>query len=368
MLRKIRWAMAITTVGLACQLEGFAWGQDLPAAPVPVSPSSPVQPGQVSGQGNLPAPPAPTVTPGPINLPPPPPPPPGYIPVEGPYPRREVFLDQPFSPPPGWFFNLQVDSVGTHIKNRLTAPVTVDPLGVDTVHLAGAELDWTGAPHFELGYRFPDNLGEVMVAYKLVDTEGNAILPGYDLDGSDGFLHSRFNMNVVDIDYATPELPITQKWNVKFRAGARIAAIYFDNNAQGQFIDQRVTNDFVGGGPHGGFDVWRRLGGSGLALFGRLDTGVVFGRVKQRYEDFFIVDDGSGNAVSLSGETDVHHTQAVPMLGLELGLSWTPLHFWHWTRFDFGYTFEQWWDVGHAGGSQADITSQGVFLKASLAF
>ena len=70
----------------------------------------------------------------------------------------------------------------------------------------------------------------------------------------------------------------------------------------------------------------------------------------------------------LSGTTSQHGSQAVPVLGLQAGLAWTPMHNWRWLRFSGGYTFEQWWDVGKVAGSSADLTSQGLFLRTELHF
>jgi hypothetical protein len=56
------------------------------------------------------------------------------------------------------------------------------------------------------------------------------------------------------------------------------------------------------------------------------------------------------------------------MLSFQAGLAWTPGWRHLWSRYSFGYTFDQWWDIGTAGPSQADLTIQGVFLRAEYAF
>ena len=55
------------------------------------------------------------------------------------------------------------------------------------------------------------------------------------------------------------------------------------------------------------------------------------GRISQAFEETVTAVDGS----MIGGATNVHHTQAVPTLGFEAGLSWTPSPAWGWRRFTF---------------------------------
>jgi hypothetical protein len=347
----------------------------LPLAPVPVVPSSPpansppeLVPPPAAAQTPAPAPsPLPPPGPGPVYVPPPGP---GYVPLPPPplvypYPEpRRPWLDQPPAPLPGFVFNLDFDLVGVHIRNHLQAPVVTDSSGTAyLVQLPGASLDWTGSPRFELGYRFPQGCGEFLISYRFLGTEGRDTLAGFDLDGSDVPLHSRLNMNVVDLDYATPEFSPIAHWKAQGRIGARIATVYFDSLANGYYIDAESSNNYVGGGPHFGLDAWRLLDVPGLAFFTRLDGAVLFGRVHQSYELDYVNPDGSVSG----GATDVNHTQTVPILSFLAGLSWTPCRY-HWSRYSLGYVIEQWWDVGHAGASNADLISQGLFIRAEFTF
>ena len=77
---------------------------------------------------------------------------------------------------------------------------------------------------------------------------------------------------------------------------------------------------------------------------------------------------GSLLGAMIGGATNVHHTQAVPTLGFEAGLSWTPSPAWGWRRFTFCYVFEHWWDLGNAAGSRAELTAQGIFFRGEFGY
>lgn len=339
---------------------GLVWAsalaaQELPSAPVPVAP-----PG-----ASAPAAPAPSP-----RLSPPPPPAP-LPPISAPYQENnggllpgDPLLDRPGSPPPGWFASLELNVLAPHIQNRLQGQVAVDGFVPDTVHLPTAPLDWTGAPRLDIGYRLPEGCGEFLVGYRFLVSEGTNLLYGFDLDGGDAFLKSRLNMNVIDLDYASREYSLGRYWDMKWRVGGRIAVVYFDSLAEGVFLEQKTSNHFVGGGPHAGLDLWRSLDWPGLSLFGRIDGATVIGQISQSFEETF--PDENGNLVGAA--TLVHHTQAVPVLGVQAGLSWTPYWRRHLSRYALGYEFERWWSVGDAGDSQANITTQGVFFRAEFGF
>jgi hypothetical protein len=282
----------------------------------------------------------------------------------GAFVRGEPLLDHPVSAPPGWFVGIDLSVLGPHIKNRLQAPVTVNGFEPNTVHLPTAELDWVGSPRFELGYRFPEGVGELLVSYRFLATEGSDTLSAFDLDGSEGFLKSRLNLDVVDIDYASCECSLYAHWTMKWRVGVRIADVFFSSRADGLFIEQRTSNNFVGAGPHVGLDLWRSLSIPGLALFGRIEGAGVIGEIHQSFEEKFFLDDGR----LVGGATTAHDTQFLPVLTFRTGLSWTPCRNFHWSRFAFGYELEQWWNLGEAGGSHAELTTQGIFFSGEFTF
>jgi hypothetical protein len=233
----------------------------------------------------------------------------------------------------------------------------------EQVSLPTAELDWTASPRIELGYRFSQGFGEFLLAYHSVVSEGTGTLADFDFDGGQGFLKTRLDLNVLDLDYASREFSLGPHWDMKWKVGARLASVFFDSRATGFFLDQRVSNQFYGAGPHLGLDLWRYLNGPELALFARFEGAALLGDIKQTFGETVAVDD-----LRLGGVNTVRQDQTVPVVGLQLGLGWTPCWSGNWLRFAAGYEIEQWWSVGRAGASRGDLTIQGLFLRGEWSF
>jgi Legionella pneumophila major outer membrane protein precursor len=362
MARKISSLLAFT-VFASCVPASLS--QDLPPGPTPIVPSSPpsqMPPAAAPNGAPAALPPATDSPHGPAPLLPP-----TYAPYQdrnGPLLRGDPLIDRPFYPQPGWFATVELDVLAPHIKNRLIAPVTLDGFEPNTVHLPTAELDWVGSPRFEFGYRCAEGLGEILFSFRFLDSEGNDTISNFDLDGSDGFLKSRLSLDVLDIDYGSREYSLAPCWDMKWKVGIRLADVFFDSRADGYFLEQRTRNLFYGAGPHVGVDLWRSFSVPGLGLFCRVEAASLFGQVRQRFEESVLFDDGT----LLGAETSVRHTQAVPVLDTQFGVSWTPAWHRHWSRFSTGYQFEQWWDLGQAGDSRAELTLQGIFFRAEFNF
>jgi hypothetical protein len=301
--------------------------------------------------------------PGPLGPPPPGPPPTTlFQDRNGPLLKGDPLLDRPGDPPPGWFAEVDVGLLGVHVKNALVAPVKVPPFGTDLVHVPGAELDWTGVPRLAVGYRLDQGCGEFLVSYRTLETDGNADIPNYDVLG-DGLLHSRLNLNVLDLDYASREYSLAPCWDMKWLVGCRVAGVFYDSRVEGLFEQQRVSNNFVGAGPHLGLALGRYLGSPGLRAYGKVESAFLLGQIRQSFEETFTVDD----SLVGGGATDVRTTQAVPVLAFETGLSWEPEYYDH-MRFTFGYQFEQWWYLGQTSLSRAELTDQGIFFRSEFNF
>ncbi|HLJ94605.1 MAG TPA: Lpg1974 family pore-forming outer membrane protein [Gemmataceae bacterium] len=371
---KVRMLSGVAALGaILWSLHGY--GQELPPTPVPVVPSASNSPAPAPGgqspetvpqyPASSPISPAPLMPPALLYTPISP-----YQDNNGPLLRGDPLLDRPHSPGPGCFWALELNVVAPQIKNRLQAPVAINsPIlqepGIqgflpNLVHLPTAELDWTGAPRFELGYRFPEGFGELLLSYRFLVTEGRDVIPYFDF-GDDGFLKSRLDMHAIDLDYGSREFSLDPHWDMKWRAGVRLANVYFDSLAVGFFREESTTNHFIGAGPHVGLDLWRTLDIPGLGLFLRLEGASVIGQISQGFERI-VADDTS----VAGGATLVHHTQAVPVLHVQAGLNWAP---WYGrTRFALGYEFERWWTIGEAADSRAELTTQGIFMRAEVGF
>ncbi len=346
--------------------------------------------GLASGQGTttLPPPtPVPVVPAGPQlgPLPPPPPPPPsglvGPLPasiVPDAYPAPSVspatgvpsYGDQ-YMPPPGWFANIDFGLVHPSFKNHLQGQVPLPGGHTETVAVPGADLDWTFSPRVEIGYRLPLDLGSIILGYRSLVSEGKS--DETDNLGNSGTLKSRLNLNQVDIDYRSMDFDVGGKWNLFWRLGVEFASIYYDSRTDAHLVstlagpgmfDARVSNNFLGAGPKAAVEMSRTLFTPRLCFFTNFQGAVLLGNIHQTYEETF-------NFPSLGrpfgGASDANTFQAVPTLGLQVGLSWTPLGP-DALRLSLGYQYEYWWMLGRLGGSRGELESQGVFFRTEFHF
>jgi Legionella pneumophila major outer membrane protein precursor len=341
-----RMFLAGTTLGAAVLLMTpcGVQAQPLPPAPVPVDAGPPPPP--VLGR--------PAPFPGPTAPPPPPP-----SPFARPDPGRNGWVDAP-SGAEGPFFNVELDFLKPTVKSRLSGVVVFPDGSTDTVQAPQADLDWSVAPRFEMGYRFADGFGDLSVGYRFLVSEARTDIP---TAFGDSQLRSRLDLNQIDLDYSSARFSPAPFWDLKWRVGARLADVYFDSRQNvGGFAALQSSNNFFGAGPHFGMDAERRFGlVPGLSAFGRLDGAVLVGRVHQRFEEDLAVGDGT----FFPGESTQQRTQSVPVLTLQDGLSYTPkkMEFVHFTT---GYQFERWWNIGRINGSTGELTDQGVFLRAEF--
>jgi hypothetical protein len=294
-------------------------------------------------------------------------------PLPGPYFERDPRLDPPALPPPGWFADVELGIIVPHIKNRLTGVVTLPGQMADTVHLPGAELNWTAAPRFELGYRLPSGFGEFSLAYRFFTTEGSE-----SSLGPDGFasLKSRLDVNMGDLDYASRELSLGPHCGMKWRFGLRAVGTYFDSRSDEPFalaaagtgvFERKTSNNFWGFGPHVGLELARRLDGSGLAVVGRVDGATILGRLHQRF--FEETAPMGPNGQQLAADTSARVSQDVPMLTTFVGLSWQPPLYPRAQLF-LGYQYEYWWNIGRDSSttSRGELSDQGILLRAEFNF
>jgi hypothetical protein len=322
-----------------------------------------------------PPPPVPVI----VDTPPPPQMPPPSVGIPSPYVTpavpffsdRDPLLDRPNAPPPGLFANVEMDIVGVHVKNRLTNSVTIDGVETDTVHVPGAQLGWTVSPRFELGYRLPDGCGEFTLGYRFLTAEGTNPLVGDQIVGQ---VKSRVNLNEIDFDYGSREFSLAPNWDMKWKLGVRVAGVYYDACASEQTlpdmfaalqIQERTSNNFWGAGPHAGLQLTRQLDIPGLALYGQLEGATLLGQIHQRFSETFTFSEVSNLAIQ--GSTSLRHSQAVPILNLQLGLRWSPPG-WRRAQFFAGYEFETWWSLGQVDSSNLELTDQGVFFRGEFSF
>jgi hypothetical protein len=252
--------------------------------------------------------------------------------------------------------------VDPHIKNSLVSTVLIPGVGFRDVHAPGTELDWTGSPSVSVGYRFAQGCGEFVATYRSLVSDGTSTISDFDpLGGAN--LRSRLNLNSIDLDYVSREYSLGPWWELNWRAGVRLAAVYFDARADGLLVQERTSNNFLGAGPHLGLEVARHLELPGLSVFANVETTFLLGHVQQNFEETFTL----GNVPVAGGAVSNPGSQAVPVLRVETGLAWAPGCDAHW-RFRVGYLFEAWWYLGQIGASRADLSDQGVFFRTEFNF
>jgi hypothetical protein len=284
--------------------------------------------------------------------------------------KGDPFLDPQDLPPPGWFGTVEVDVIGPHLKNRLNSSVALEvaPRSVMVVgaspkplQLPGVELDWTAAPRFELGYRLPEGFGEFLLAYRFLATDGRAAIP--NTNGIEGFLRTRLEMDVVDLAYASREVAVLPGCDMRWYVGARLGHIYFDNRGERLFAEARTSNSFLGAGPLAALELRHRCGSvPGLDLFVRTEGAIVVGRIKQSFEETVSL----GGGAAAGGAASANGSQTSPVLHIKAGLGYQAAWGSHPLRFALGYNWEQWWLVGRLGDSRADLTDQGIFVRAEF--
>jgi hypothetical protein len=267
---------------------------------------------------------------------------------------------------PGWFGGIDVGVVVPHITNKLTSPVTLTNGTTDLVHLPTAELGVRVMPKLELGYRWGQAAGELMLSYRVLNGQGSQAANALDLPPFapvGAALKSRLDQQLLDLDYGSYEPSLGPLWDMKWRAGLRFANTYADSQAFNAGLFQQTTNRFWGVGPHAMLDVRRWIGGSGLALFGRLETSLPIGRLEQKYSETATAADGT----LASGQSRLQQNMPILSVAFQAGVSWSPCRGDRF-RLTAGYTIEHWWDLGAigalAGSSREELAIQGGFLRA----
>lgn len=362
----VRWARLLllaVVVGTAAT-RARAQAPALPAVPVPVPPRESAAPDVLPllpapGRVLPAAPPTPTFAPAPL---------------PGPYFERDPLLDRPPLPQPGWFADVDLGVVIPHVKNHLTGQVQVPGTGSpDTVMLGSAPLDWTVFPRIEAGYRLPSGFGAFSLSYRFLAADGTGTARGMD---GPAVLKSRLGLNEVGLDYTSAETSLWPHWDMKWSVGVRLLYVFFDSRADespdlaaagSTIFEQRESNWYAGFGPHVGLELDRQIDGTGLSFVVRGDGAIYLGRLRQ---GFFEQSTALGpNGVPLGGEMTTPVSQAVPALGVFVGLRWQPPR-WQGANLYLGYQYEHWWDVGKNNStlSSGELNVQGIFLRAEWNF
>lgn len=363
MARTARLLAAAVLAGMSLAPHGFAQEPDLAPAPR-------IVPAETPEFDPLPGLPRPPDQPRSLLAPAPAGPPYDSAALPGPYFQPDALLDPPQLPAPGWFADVEAEIAKPHVQNKLTNASIPNGGAPDVIQLPSASLDATVAPRFEIGRRLESGFGEIALSYRFLATQGNDVFAGPDGPAS---LKSRLDLNVADLDYISREFSLWPKADMKWRLGLRYADAYFDSRAveplaaatAGSGVFERgVSNSFWGVGPHSGVEVDRRVEGTGLSLFAKVDGWIDLGRIRQ---GFFEVPTAPGSATE---ETRGSGSQSVPVLNVQAGARWQPAGLRN-AEFFLGYEYEYWWNVGRFSltpDSRGELFDQGVMLRATFNF
>lgn len=357
----------------------------VPVAPQVVPPGAPVAPPvlgqpqlqpQVAPQGSVVLPPilgqpqpqpqaAPPVPALPPVLPPalpplvapPPAPAPAVVPDAGRDGWANIGLP---AKPAGLFFDLEVDILKPSVKNELSA-TALFPNGTGAVvSVPESNLGWTGAPTFEIGYHVADGLGDLLLGYRFLVSEGRENM---DTGFGAASVKSRLDINQFNLDYATATYSPLPRYDLKFRLGLRLADVYLDSEASTPFESQQASNYFVGAGPGATIDFERRFKElPDLGLYLQVDGAALTGQARQKYrEDLFASD--------MDAYFEQQKTQTSEVLTAKAGFIYHPFGIGNdRLRFSGGYEYQHWWGIGKVNGTDAEISTQGVFLRGEYDF
>jgi Legionella pneumophila major outer membrane protein precursor len=287
----------------------------------------------------------------------------------------DPLLDPPWLQP-GWFAEVDATLGVPRVLNKLTNSVGLTPatsMPAIPIALPSAPLDFTVMPRVEAGYRLPSGFGEFALNYRGLSSSGNDTIAGIDGLAS---LHSRLDVNIIGLDYASREFSLGFGWGMKWWVGVQLTYIYFDSLASQSaataaagsgILSEHETNSYVGGGPNVGLEVSRNVCWECLSLLGRMNLYDNIGRIKQS----FFADSLALGLVGtpFTGDGILSSSQAVPEAQGQLGIAWQPAEYSN-LRVFAGYEIDYWWNVGRFSltTSRAQMYYQGVMLQAQVNF
>jgi hypothetical protein len=315
-----------------------------------------------------PPPPRPIpITPGPLTYTTPPPmPSPPLVTSAGPIVDGWGSTVNPAAEP-GFYVDTEIaflfPNLKFNVKNDIPLPITQWMLNVPSV-----DLNTTVSPTFELGYRLPEEGGCFALGYSFWATDGTGTP---SIAGEPYQVRTRAALNEVYFDYGSA-FELAPRYLLNWRLGAKITDVFFDSRATASIQNwtQQASSDFFGAGPHARLDLERQIGYiPGLALFGRVDGSVLFGRVKQRYRL-------EAPMTGIIDTATARDDQAVPTLNLQAGLSYQPRGI-PGLKITLGYEYEKFFSVGDLNevqgtgldsNSRGSLWTHGAFLRGQLDF
>jgi hypothetical protein len=298
----------------------------------------------------------------------------------------------------GWNVLTEVDLVKPFIHNGLNSGPAGDIAFISTlpeaVSVPTAQPSWTAMPRLDVFYRFDRGLGELHATFRTLGDQGTQTLANFDTAGA-GVVTSHLSLNTFDLDYAYTEfnpgrvpriLPLFMlpghlgldlrpeddpypTFRLRWAFGTRMANVFFDSQGAGhQILQERVMNNFVGGGLHTWVDFskplpWR----PSVSFYCRGEASGLFGDATQSFSRSEVLPNSS-IATGVSRVRDI--SLGVPVVAASIGLSYVPQWRNSALRLSTGYQYEQWWylgdTVGYGGSSTVALTLQGMFFRCEF--
>jgi hypothetical protein len=265
------------------------------------------------------------------------------------------------------FLGSEVAAVFPHISGALRASIPVGNTLVP-VSLTTAGLNAAVSPVFQIaGYRFSDGFGELGLSYRFLVTDGRQDVLEQSLGVAS--TRSRLDINTFDFDYIKRDVFPESNFKIDWYVGARVQFIYFDTAALSALSQETARNFFYGAGPLAGIRVGRTIFGSEtspvLSLFTNVSTGMVIGyNTNQDFSAAF----GPGSAFPVTmAQATQQATNVSPFVAVQVGVSavWPRLPDIRWQA---GYQFEEWFQLGLVGASRGDVYAHGIFLGGAWTF
>jgi hypothetical protein len=292
--------------------------------------------------------------------------------AEAPYFQVDPLLDPSELGRPGWFMAAEASLLKPHLVGQLSpdAPLTVPGVGaVAPQQLTSVPLDWTGAPKITAGYRLPSGFGAFCLSYRFFNSDGSGPV-GVGTTGLSGAAPaagiSRLSLNQLDIDYVSREYTPNPQWGMQWWLGMRLSDIFFNMTARDPApggIDAVSASDLtLGIGAHGGVELDRRIGNTGLLLVNKVDMATLGAKANQNFA-------AASSTLGTAATSQFSHSTTIGYVNWQIGVGWQPPSLPR-AHFFTGYQLENWWNVGtvEAGNSRMYLGAQGVVWQAAFNF
>jgi hypothetical protein len=265
------------------------------------------------------------------------------------------------------FLGSEVAVVFPHVSGALRASIPIDN-AVVPISLTSAGLNPTVSPVLQfVGYRFGDGFGELALSYRFLVAEGRQdVLQQYLGVAS---TRSRLDINTFDFDYLKRDVFPGSKLKIDWYVGARVQFIYFDTDALSAVSGETANNFFYGAGPLAGVRLGLTILGSEtlpvVLLFAHVSTGTVIGY--NTTQDFTAVFGPGSTLPGMTVQANQQSTNVSPSVAIQVGVSavWPRLPDFRWQA---GYQFEEWFQLGLVGASRGDVYAHGIFLGGAWTF